>query len=88
MINLFQWGSSQAQPIKRFYAGASGDVTFYLAENNIYIKDVRIIAKFTDKEGGTFDDVYLSEEFQAKTKEIQQKGQVTMEEAINDGYSE
>ena len=88
VINLFQWGSSQAQPIKRFYAGASGDVTFYLAENNIYIKDVRIIAKFTDKEGGTFDDVYLSEEFQAKTKEIQQKGQAAMEEAINDGYSE
>ena len=88
VINLYQWGSAQAQPIKRFYAGASGDVTFYLAENNIHIKDVRIIAKFTDKEGGTFDDVYLSEEFQAKTKEIQQKGQVTMEEAINDGYSE
>ena len=88
VINLFQWGSSQAQPIKRFYAGASGEVTFYLAENNIYIKDVRIIAKFTDKEGGTFDDVYLSEEFQAKTKEIQQKGQAAMEEAINDGYSE
>ena len=88
VINLFQWGSAQAQPIKRFYAGASGEVTFYLAENNIYIKDVRIIAKFTDKEGGTFDDVYLSEEFQAKTKEIQQKGQAAMEEAINDGYSE
>ena len=88
VINLYQWGSAQAQPIKRFYAGASGDVTFYLAENNIHIKDVRIIAKFTDKEGGTFDDVYLSEEFQAKTKEIQQKGQVAMEEAINDGYSE
>ena len=88
VINLYQWGSAQAQPIKRFYAGASGDVTFYLAENNIHIKDVRIIAKFTDKEGGTFDDVYLSEEFQAKTKEIQQKGQAAMEEAINDGYSE
>ena len=88
VINLFQWGSSQAQPIKRFYAGASSEVTFYLAENNIHIKDVRIIAKFTDKEGGTFDDVYLSEEFQAKTKEIQQKGQAAMEEAINDGYSE
>ena len=57
VINLYQWGSAQAQPIKRFYAGASGDVTFYLAENNIHIKDVRIIAKFTDKEGGTFDDV-------------------------------
>ena len=65
VINLFQWGSSQAQPIKRFYAGASSEVTFYLAENNIHIKDVRIIAKFTDKEGGTFDDVYLSEEFQS-----------------------
>lgn len=88
VINLYQWGSAQAQPIKRFYAGASGDVTFYLAENNIHIKDIRIIAKFTDKEGGTFDDVYLSEEFQAKTKEIQQKGQAAMEEAINDGYSE
>ncbi|PNL90713.1 hypothetical protein A6J76_007855 [Aggregatibacter aphrophilus] len=88
VINLYQWGSAQAQPIKRFYAGASGDVTFYLAENNIHIKDVRIIAKFTDKEGGTFDDVYLSEEFQAKTKEIQQKGQAAMEAAINDGYSE
>ena len=46
------------------------------------LEDVRIIAKFTDKEGGTFDDVYLSEEFQAKTKEIQQKGQAAMEEAI------
>ena len=88
VINLYQWGSAQAQPIKRFYAGASGDVTFYLDENNIHIKDVRIIAKFTDKEGGTFDDVYLSEEFQAKTKEIQQKGQAAMEKAINDGYSE
>ena len=30
----------------------------------------------------------LSEEFQAKTKEIQQKGQAAMEKAINDGYSE
>ena len=45
-----------------------------------------LLRSFTDKEGGTFDDVYLSEEFQAKTKEIQQKGQAAMEEAINDGY--
>ena len=88
MINLYQWGSAQAQPIKRFYAGASGEVTFYLVENNIYIKDVRIIAKFTDKEGGTFDDVYLSEEFQNKTKEIQQQAQAAMEAAIDEGYSE
>ncbi|WP_316245590.1 hypothetical protein [Aggregatibacter actinomycetemcomitans] len=35
VINLYQWGSAKAQPIKRFYAGASGEVTFYLAENNI-----------------------------------------------------
>ena len=29
-----------------------------------------------------------AKKFQAKTKEIQQKGQAAMEEAINDGYSE
>ena len=88
VINLYQWGSAQAQPIKRFYAGASGDVTFYLAENNIHIKDVRIIAKFTDKEGGTFDDVYLSEEFQAKTNGNSTERTGCNGKSNNDGYSE
>ncbi|MFC2275605.1 MAG: hypothetical protein ACFNJK_09170, partial [Haemophilus parainfluenzae] len=37
VINLYQWGSAQAQPIKRFYAGASGDVTFYLDRSGIDI---------------------------------------------------
>ncbi|MCX2962344.1 hypothetical protein [Rodentibacter caecimuris] len=88
VINLYQWGSPQAHPIKRFYTGASGEVTFRLAENNIHIKEVRIIAEFTDKEGGTFEDVYFSEEFQNKTKEIQQQAQDAMEKAIDEGYSE
>ncbi|WP_255204595.1 hypothetical protein [Rodentibacter caecimuris] len=88
VINLYEWGSAQAQPIKRFYAGSSGEVTFHLAENNIYIKEVRIIAVFTDKEGDIFEDVYFSEEFQNKTKEIQQQAQDAMEKAIDEGYSE
>ncbi|MCR1838030.1 hypothetical protein NSA18_09065 [Pasteurella caecimuris] len=88
VINLYEWGSAQARPIKRFYAGSSGEVTFRLAENNIHIKEVRIIAEFTDKEGGTFEDVYFSEEFQNKTKEIQQQAQDAMEKAIDEGYSE
>ncbi|OOF38913.1 hypothetical protein BKK47_08095 [Rodentibacter mrazii] len=88
VINLYQWGSAQALPIKRFYAGAAGEVRFHLAENNIHIKEVRIVAEFTDKEGGTFEDVYFSEEFQNKTKEIQQQAQAVMEKAIEEGYSE
>ncbi|MBN6067454.1 hypothetical protein HYE54_08455 [Aggregatibacter actinomycetemcomitans] len=88
VINLYQWGSAQAQPIKRFYAGASGEVTFYLAENNIHIKDFRIVAEFTDKEGGTFNDVYLSEEFNHRTGELEQRMQKTVEDAIDEGYSE
>ncbi|WP_018355790.1 toxin VasX [Rodentibacter pneumotropicus] len=88
VINLYQWGSAQALPIKRFYAGASGEVTFYLAENNIHIDEIRIIATFTDKEGGTFEDVYLSEVFENKTKELQQQAQSVMEKAIEEGNSE
>ncbi|TGY47387.1 hypothetical protein E5343_11880 [Rodentibacter caecimuris] len=88
VINLYEWGSAQARPIKRFYAGSSGEVTFYLAENNIHIKEVRITAEFTDKEGGTFEDVYFSEEFQNKTKEIQQQAQAVIEKALDEGYSE
>ena len=30
VINLYQWGSAQAQPIKRFYAGASVKLHFIL----------------------------------------------------------
>ncbi|OOF71402.1 toxin VasX [Rodentibacter caecimuris] len=88
VINLYEWGSAQALPIKRFYAGATGEVRFHLAENNIHIKEVRIVAEFTDKEGGTFEDVYFSEEFQNKTKEIQQQALAAMETAIDEGYSE
>ncbi|MCQ9124116.1 hypothetical protein MUW69_001346 [Rodentibacter heylii] len=88
VINLYQWGSPQVHQIKRFYAGSSGEVTFYLAENNIHIKEVRIIAEFTDKEGDTFKDVYLSEAFENKTKELQQQAQSVMEKAIEEGYSE
>ncbi|OOF63658.1 hypothetical protein [Rodentibacter pneumotropicus] len=88
VINLYQWGSPQAHPIKRFYAGTPSEVTFYLAENNIYTEDIRIVAEFTDKEGDTFEDVYLSEVFENKTKEIQQQAQSVMEKAIDDGYSE
>ncbi|OOF78721.1 hypothetical protein BKG96_05245 [Rodentibacter caecimuris] len=88
VINLYQWGSAQALPIKWFYAGATGEVRFHLAENNIHIKEVRITAEFTDKEGGTFEDVYFSEEFQNKTKEIQQQALAAMETAIDEGYSE
>ncbi|THA05291.1 hypothetical protein D3M78_12010 [Rodentibacter pneumotropicus] len=88
VINLYQWGSPQAHPIKRFYTGASGEVTFYLAENNIHIEEFRIIAAFTDKESGTFEDVYLSEAFENKIKETQRQGQAVMEQAIDEGYSE
>ncbi|WP_369801924.1 hypothetical protein [Rodentibacter sp. Ppn85] len=88
VINLYQWGSALAHPIKRFYAGAAGEVTFYLTDNNIHIKEVRIIAEFTDKEGDTFKDVYLSEEFENKTKEIQQQALSAMKKAMDEGYSE
>ncbi|OOF61948.1 hypothetical protein BH925_10405 [Rodentibacter pneumotropicus] len=88
VINLYQWGSAQAQPVKQFYVGAPGEVRFHLAENNIHIKEVRIIAKFTDREGEIFKDIYLSEEFENKTKEIQQRAQAAMEKAIEEGYSE
>ncbi|EKX98464.1 hypothetical protein HMPREF9996_00359 [Aggregatibacter actinomycetemcomitans Y4] len=88
MINLYQWGLAQAQPIKRFYAAASGEVTFYLAENNIHIEDIRIVAEFTDKEGDTFTDVYLSEEFNHRTRELEQRMQKAVEDARDEGYSE
>ncbi|TYA33933.1 hypothetical protein FXB68_11140 [Aggregatibacter actinomycetemcomitans] len=88
VINLYQWGLAQAQPIKRFYAAASGEVTFYLAENNIHIEDIRIVAEFTDKEGDTFTDVYLSEEFNHRTRELEQRMQKAVEDARDEGYSE
>ncbi|WP_244149541.1 hypothetical protein [Rodentibacter genomosp. 2] len=49
---------------------------------------MRITAEFTDKEGGTFEDVYFSEEFENKTKELQQQAQAAMKKAMDEGYSE
>lgn len=88
VIKLYQWGSSQAQLIKQFYVAPTGEVTFYLAENNIRREDIRIIAEFRDKEGETFKDVYLSKAFKNRTQEVQQRGQKAIEEFLANGYSE
>ncbi|AMQ94151.1 hypothetical protein ACT75_06195 [Aggregatibacter actinomycetemcomitans] len=52
------------------------------------LEDIRIVAEFMDKEGGTFNDVYLSEKFNHRTRELEQRMQKTVEDAIDEGYSE
>ncbi len=59
--------------------------------NGVLLRHTRLngfIREFTDKEGDTFKDAYLSEAFENKTKEIQQQAQAVMQKAIDEGYSE
>ncbi|TCP96512.1 hypothetical protein EDC44_10445 [Cricetibacter osteomyelitidis] len=82
-INVYQWGSAQEKVISKFYhTPAAKEVTFYLNENRINVDDVRLVVRFTDKEGETFKGYYETKQFKDRTSELFEKNKAVIEKWV------